>query len=346
MDNSMDSRSAQPQKPSTECREFLASVPDAAILVNNQNTILAANAEATRLLGYLPEELEGASLDKLLPERFHTSHHQHLADYFRNPWPRPMGLPLDLVARHKQGHEIDILVSLSPWQNTEGTVTAAYIRDMTEQKALETAVRQAKDHLEEEVKTRTAELQQANQQLRAEINERQRVEEELRLLTTELTQRHNELKRELQSLENYSQTRPSTITSQAFQLLPLAESVPDVFHSLTREYERLLDKAVEVRTYRVDNRLPEKTRLLAEQLGAYNATPHDVVQLHSNALKAKVTKIPYPKTQVYFEEGRLLVLELMGHLAAYYRRYSLIFQQKKSDIENIAQNDNDKTRED
>ena len=342
----MDSSLAQPQKPSTECQEFLASVPDAAILVNDQNTILAANAEATRLLGYLPEELEGASLDKLLPERFHGVHQQHLANYFRDPWPRPMGLPLDLVARHKQGHEIDILVSLSPWQNTKGTVIAAYIRDISAQKALETAVRQANDRLEQEVRARTAELQQANQQLRDEIIERQRVEEELRLLTKELTQSHNELKRELQSLENYSQSRPSVITSQAFQLLPLAESVPDVFNSLTHEYERLLDKAVEVRTYRVDNPLSEKTRLLAEQLGAYNASPHDVVQLHSNALKAKVTKISYPKTQVYFEEGRLLVLELMGYLAAYYRRYSLIFLQTTSDTNDTVRKENHKTRED
>lgn len=336
----------QPHLPPAECQELLASVPDAALVVNSQGVILAMNREATHLFGFAPVELEGKPLDLLLPDRFHETHRQHVASYFRQPWPRPMGLNLNLVARHKQGHEIDILVSLSPWQSAQGPVTAVFIRDITAQKALETAVREARDRLEEEVASRTAELLQANQQLREEIFERQRIEKELRQLTAELTQRQAELKRELQSLETYSQSKPSAITAAAYNLLPLAESAPDYFASLAHEYETLLDKALEARTYRVENELSPSLRLLAEKLGAYNAGPHDVVQLHSRALNAKVIGIPYPKANAYFEEGRLLVLELMGYLAAYYRSYSLNFWQNGSPVNEANQHKNQTARED
>ncbi|MCB8985912.1 MAG: PAS domain S-box protein [Ardenticatenaceae bacterium] len=326
----MNNAPAQPHLSRTECQELLASVPDAALVVNSQGIILAANATATQLFGYASADLEGKALDLLLPERFRGPHREHVAHYFSRPWPRPMGLNLDLIARHKSGREIDILVSLAPWQSVQGAVTAVFIRDITAQKALETAVREARDRLELEVETRTAELLQANQHLREEILERQRVETELRQLTTELTRRQAELERELQSLENYSQSKPSAVTARAYNLLSLAESAPEFFAGLTQEYEVLLEKALEARMYRVENDLSAKLRRLAEKLGSYSASPHDVVQLHSRALTAKVKGIPYPRANVYFEEGRLLLLELMGHLTAYYRSYYLNVWQGKS----------------
>lgn len=342
----MNNNPVHSQNTSTERQKLLASVPDAALLVDNQGTILAVNAESTRLFGYTVEELLGTSLEKLLPERFQMVHKQHMAEYFRNPWPRPMGLNLDLVARHKQAHEIDIRVSLSPWQSTQDPLVVAFIRDITAQKALETAVRQARDHLEQEVEARTAELRQTNQQLREEIVERQRIEEELRTLTAELTRRHDQLKHELQSLEKFSQSTPSAITARAFNLLSLAESLPEIFASLVGEYGTLLDTALESRTYRVEDDLAEKLRLLAEKLGTYHAGPHDVVLLHSQALKTKVAGIPYPKSSHYFEEGRLLVLKLMGYLAAYYRGYSLPFWQNKPNSNRMAQDNAPTARED
>ena len=41
--------------------------------------------------------------------------------------------------------------------------------------------------------------------------------------------------------------------------------------------------------------------------------------MHSAALKQKVRGAPPAKAQAYVEEGRLMLLELMGHLASYYR---------------------------
>ena len=58
---------------------------------------------------------------------------------------------------------------------------------------------------------------------------------------------------------------------------------------------------------------------MADELGFLKAGPRDVVQIHRAVLKKKTREVVIAKAQAYAEEGRLLALELMGHLVSYYR---------------------------
>ena len=66
-------------------------------------------------------------------------------------------------------------------ENGKITSIIGTARDVTERKQMEEALRKAHDELEIRVQERTAELAQANEALKAEIDERKRVEEALRL---------------------------------------------------------------------------------------------------------------------------------------------------------------------
>lgn len=148
--------------------------------------------------------------------------------------------------------------------------------------------------------------------------ERHRMQVEL-----EQTRREEQHEREFRSLEHLSQPVNTTVTARLFGATPLRESLPDLFNELVQRYGHLLDIALEQRTYKVDYALSEDLRLIAEQLGFLKAGPRDVVKMHSTALKRKTTNAAPQKVQAYVEEGRLMVLELMGYLVSYYRNYAL-----------------------
>jgi PAS domain S-box-containing protein len=327
----MDNQKKSPQWVHDQYQQFLTSIPDATLIIDKAGAILFANEAAINLFGYTNEEILESSVDSLLPDNAQIKHKSHMSHYLQNPWPRPMGLSMDLTAKHKNGQDIPVLISLFP-QHTENELNVTvYIRDNTEHKAIESELHQAKHRLEELVAQRTAELQSANKALRQEIEERERIQEELRLLTVELTQRQRELMRELQSFEKYPAATPLSVTASTFNLLPLSESLPEIFNELVSEYEDILDHALEAQTYKVDYDISEALRTLADKLGHLNAGPHDVVMLHSTALKQKGKHCSSAKASAYIEEGRILVLKLMGYLAAHYRNYSVRFPKKRAD---------------
>ena len=75
--------------------------------------------------------------------------------------------------------------------------------------------------------------------------------------------------------------------------------------------------------HRVDHGVSARLEELANELGFLNAGPRDVVWLHSQVFNAYCSDLPRSKAIAFTVEGRLVVLELMGCLAAYYRTLNL-----------------------
>ncbi|MGB7443705.1 MAG: response regulator [Coleofasciculaceae cyanobacterium] len=101
----------------------------------------------------------------------------------------------------------------------------------------------------------------------------------------------------------------------------IRQRIPDVFSELVQNYGDLMDEALEQSAYKVDYQVSQKLTTLAEQLGFLQATPRDIIEIHTQALKQKTQDIGSQKARAYTKEGRFLLLELMGNLVTYYRRY-------------------------
>jgi len=153
-----------------------------------------------------------------------------------------------------------------------------------------------------------------------DITERKRVEQ-MEAEAQASKARVEQLEQELRSLERLSVPPGTGATAETFGLKPFRQASPDTFNQVVQHYGDLMDLALEQQAYKVEHDISGKLRTIAEELGSLKAGPRDVVEIHSSALRKKTSQASHTKVQAYAEEGRMMVLQLMGHLASYYRTY-------------------------
>jgi len=135
------SKVRQPVSQALYERLFLCS-PDFIVVVDCDGSILEVNPQVESLFGYAASELLGSRVEILIPERLRSAHLAHRSDYGRQPHIRPMGTGLDLCGQRKDGSEFPVDVMLSPVDSGEVLLVLGVIRDITERKRLEEAMRQ------------------------------------------------------------------------------------------------------------------------------------------------------------------------------------------------------------
>lgn len=123
---------------------------------------------------------------------------------------------------------------------------------------------------------------------------------------------------EMHSIELLSQSQQAERSRRSVP--EVQRLTPEAIETFSDEYSRLLSLAVEQRAYKVEHNVAEQGRDFARKLGLAGAHPRDVIKIHLDVLQAKRRQIDKAvKTQVYLEEGRILLLEIMGYLASFYR---------------------------
>jgi PAS domain S-box-containing protein len=155
----------QRKRSEQQAQALLQSAPDAIVVVDENGCIKFVNQRTESLFGYQARELIDQPLEILVPLQLRQQHIENRKNYFLHPRPQVMSVVKDLHALRKDGTEIPVDVSLSPFESTQGLLIVGAVRDVSEHKYIEDELRRHRDHLEELVAQRTADLQTSNKEL-------------------------------------------------------------------------------------------------------------------------------------------------------------------------------------
>ncbi len=144
------------------------------ILCDQYGIIKIANQAACHQFGYRREELEGQTIEMLIPARYRHGHRNYRKEYGQNPQPRPMGQGRDLLGLRKDGSEFPVEVSLSPARIDNEDMVMAFTIDITLRKQQEKLLIEKQQELE----SITQKLKQTNEQLEKKVADRTQVLQE------------------------------------------------------------------------------------------------------------------------------------------------------------------------
>ncbi|MBM3133400.1 MAG: PAS domain S-box protein, partial [Chloroflexi bacterium] len=143
---------------------------------DGEGRFVFVNDACTRILGYDRDELLGKHYSIIIPEAGIP-----MATEITRAAAQGDPQKGEFILKHKQGHGVPVHFSMvalgSPGERAGLT---GIIQDITERKRAEEALQKARDELEMRVAERTMELELANEELRAEMVEREDAERALR----------------------------------------------------------------------------------------------------------------------------------------------------------------------
>jgi PAS domain S-box-containing protein len=135
---------------------ILRSATDAIVCADQLGVITMWNEGAQRILGYTEDEAMGKPLTLIIPERFHDAHNAGILRQSRGEEARIIGQTVEVFARHKDGHEIPIELSLATWTLGDQRFYSGILRDVSMRK-----------WAEQQIEAANTELAEKNQQLEA-----------------------------------------------------------------------------------------------------------------------------------------------------------------------------------
>jgi PAS domain S-box-containing protein len=162
-------------------RAITHSAKDAIIMMDDEGNISYWNEAAKDIFGYSAREAIGAELHLFLaPQKYHDAYRRGIPKFKKTGHGPAVGKTLELEAVRKDGTKFPIELSVSAIKRDGKWHATGIIRDISQRKRAEDALRKAHDELERRVEERTAKLARTTEQLKLELAERKRVEESLR----------------------------------------------------------------------------------------------------------------------------------------------------------------------
>ncbi|MEI7953636.1 MAG: CHASE domain-containing protein [Verrucomicrobiota bacterium] len=137
-------RGSELQESSAHLKAITDCALDAIVMMDAEGHISYWNPAAERILGYTSSEVVGQDLHGLIvPARYRDGFHAGFPRFQETGHGAALGKTLDLEALHKDGQEIPVQISLSAIETNGAWHSVGILRDTSERKLADEALRQA-----------------------------------------------------------------------------------------------------------------------------------------------------------------------------------------------------------
>ena len=143
----------------------LDTVAEGILTTDTNGRIVMANREASMMWGFESAEMAGQPFQNILYGKLQPIHHMNLQRMAGNSASQVLGQRFEMTGVRKDGSQFPVEMRFTKTEIDDQLLFTVAATDITERKQMETALKSERSQLARSVEKRTAELQQANQDL-------------------------------------------------------------------------------------------------------------------------------------------------------------------------------------
>ena len=137
-------------------RRVLESAVDGILTIDERGRVESMNPAAESIFGYSADEVLGRNVSMLMPQPYHSEHDGYLERYLRTGEAKIIGIGREVVGLRKDGSTFPMDLAVSEFQLDGRRSFLGSVRDITERKEVDEALRRERDFAERLVDTTQA----------------------------------------------------------------------------------------------------------------------------------------------------------------------------------------------
>jgi two-component system sensor kinase FixL len=139
-------------------KAIIENAIDGILTIEEHGIIESINPAATKLFGYMAEEVIGKNVSMLMPSPYKSEHDEYIHRYQRTGVPHIIGIGREVIGLRKDGTQFPFRLGVSDVEFSGRKIYAGFIHDLSREKEAEETLKDYAAHLEELVEKRTRSL--------------------------------------------------------------------------------------------------------------------------------------------------------------------------------------------
>jgi PAS domain S-box-containing protein len=125
---------------------IIETAVDGIITIDERGTIRSINPAGAQIFGYTADEVVGRNVNMLMPTPYHQNHDQYLRNYLSTGVKKIIGIGREMKGQRKDKTIFPVELAISEIRLKERRLFTGIVRDITERKEAEQALRQSVEH--------------------------------------------------------------------------------------------------------------------------------------------------------------------------------------------------------